>query len=94
MQDIALGEQAGQRVEVAGGRLLEAVADRGPVLRLEYVVSAAGLIQEVLLLVGDALSCLWGPAFYQDHLVPMLRRYEAMFGGLMTYDARRGAGSP
>jgi len=94
MQDIALGEQAGQRVEVAGGRLLEAVADRGLVLRLEYVVSAAGLIQEVLLLVGDALSCLWGPAFYQDHLVPMLRRYEAMFGGLMTYDARRGAGSP
>jgi len=72
MQDIALGEQAGQRVEVAGGRLLEAVADRGLVLRLEYVVSAAGLIQEVLLLVGDALSCLWGPAFYQDHLVPML----------------------
>ena len=94
MQDIALGEQAGQRVEVAGGRLLEAVAERGLVLRLEYVVSAAGLIQEVLLLVGDALSCLWGPAFYQDHLVPMLRRYEAMFGGLMTYDARRGAGSP
>ena len=28
--------------------------------RLEYVVSAAGLIEEVLLLVGDALSCLWG----------------------------------
>jgi len=58
MQDIALGEQAGQRVEVAGGRLLEAVADRGLVLRLEYVVSAAGLIQEVLLLVGTrCLAC-------------------------------------
>jgi hypothetical protein len=70
--------------------------DRDPRIgkRLQYVVSAAGLIEEVLLLVGDALSCLWGPAFYQDHLVPMLRRYEAMLGGLMTYDARRGAGSP
>src|SRR5215208_5317650 len=32
MQDVALSEQAGQRVEVAGGRLREAVADRGLVL--------------------------------------------------------------
>jgi hypothetical protein len=56
--------------------------DRDPRIgkRLQYVVSAAGLIEEVLLLVGDALSCLWGPTFYQDHLVPMLRRYEARLG--------------
>src|SRR5215217_1259343 len=32
MQDVSLGEQAGERVEVAGGRLREAVADRGLVL--------------------------------------------------------------
>ena len=30
MQHVALGEQAGERVEVPGGRLREAVADRRP----------------------------------------------------------------
>jgi hypothetical protein len=43
MQDVALGEQAGQRVEVAGGRLLEAVADRGLVLLVcAHAASVAG----------------------------------------------------
>jgi hypothetical protein len=32
MQDVALGKQAGERVEVAGGGLREAVADRGLVV--------------------------------------------------------------
>jgi hypothetical protein len=58
--------------------------------RFAYVVSAAALVQEVLLLVGDALTRLWGPPFYTAHLVPMLRCYEEMLGGLIAYDAQRG----
>ena len=44
--------------------------------QLEFVIFAGALIQEVLIKVGDALSVLWGPGFYSDHLQPMLRRFQ------------------
>jgi hypothetical protein len=39
-----------------------------------------------MLLAGDALSFLWGPPFYQDHLVPMLERVATVLDGLDTYN--------
>lgn len=53
--------------------------------RLEYLGFAGLLIQEVLLLAGDALSFLWGPPFYQDHLAPILERFATVLDGLDTY---------
>jgi hypothetical protein len=40
----------------------------------------------VLLHVGDALNYLWGPPFYEEHLVPMLRRFEEVLGALDSYE--------
>jgi hypothetical protein len=50
------------------------------------------LIQEVLLLAGDALSFLWGQPFYQDHLAPMLEQFATVLDGLNTYDVLRRFG--
>lgn len=54
--------------------------------RFEYVVVGGGLLHEVLLLVGDALSTLWGPPFYAQHLSPMLRQFEPVLEGLDAYE--------
>jgi hypothetical protein len=61
--------------------------------RLEYLGFGGLLIQEVLLLVGDALSFLWGPPFYQDHLAPMLERFATVLDGLDTYKVLKRFGS-
>jgi hypothetical protein len=60
-------------------------------IRLEYVAFAGTLIQEVLLLVGDALITLWGPQFV-EHLTPMLRRFETALDGLDTFHLLRRIG--
>jgi len=54
--------------------------------RLAYTAFAGLLIQEVLILAGDALSFLWRPVFYREHLAPMLRRFEEVIEALDTYD--------
>jgi hypothetical protein len=58
-------------------------------VRLAYTAFAGLLIQEVLLLVGGALSFLWGPDFYQDHLAPMLGSFEEVLARLDTYEMLR-----
>ena len=60
--------------------------------RLEFVVFTGTLIQEVLLKVGDALYVLWGPGFYDDHLRPMLERFQEMLDALDVIDAARRLG--
>jgi hypothetical protein len=48
--------------------------DPDPARRLEFAFFAGAMIHEVLLKVGDALCALWGrPAFFVEHLQPMLR---------------------
>lgn len=64
--------------------------DPRPDRRLAYTVYAGALVHEVLLIVGDALSTLWGPPFYHERLVPMLGRFEQTLAGLKLYsDIRR-----
>jgi hypothetical protein len=60
--------------------------------RLEFVIFAGTLIQEVLLKVGDALCVLWGPGFYDRHLRPMLQRFREMLDVLEVIDAARRVG--
>ena len=60
--------------------------------RLAYTAFAGALIQEVLLIAGDALSYLFGPPFYEEHLVPILRRFEETLDALDTYDLLRRLG--
>ena len=60
--------------------------------RLAYAAFAGTLVQEVLIIGGDALSYLWGPTFYPDHLKPMLSRFEEVLTALDTYDLLRRLG--
>jgi len=60
--------------------------------RLEFAVFAGSLLQEVLIKVGDALSLLWGPPFYRDHLTPMLERYQKMMDALEIIETARRLG--
>ena len=60
--------------------------------RLAYAIYAGALIHEVLLVVGDALSALWGPPFYSDHLVPMLRQMEKLLDMLDFIEVARRIG--
>lgn len=60
--------------------------------RLAYTEFAGALIQEVLITVGDALSFLWGPGFYQRDLAPMLRRFQEALDALDTYGLLRKLG--
>ena len=60
--------------------------------RLEFVIFAGTLIQEVLLKVGDGLCVLWGPGFYDGHLRPMLERFQEMLDALEVVDAARRLG--
>jgi hypothetical protein len=57
--------------------------------RVEFVIFAGTLIQEVLLKVGDALCVLWGPGFHDGHLRPMLERFQEMLDVLEVVDAAR-----
>ena len=60
--------------------------------RWAYAIFAGALIQEVLTLVGDALSVLYGPPFYADQLAPMMRRFQEMMDALDVYDLARRLG--
>jgi hypothetical protein len=60
--------------------------------RLDYTVYAGVLLQEVLLLTGDALSFLWGPTFYPEHLAAVLRSFDTMLASLDSYEFVRRAG--
>lgn len=60
--------------------------------RLDFTIFAGALMHEVLLKVGDSLSRLWGPPFYRDHLVPMLRGFEEMLGSLDVIERARRLG--
>lgn len=64
-------------------------SDPRPERRLAYALYAGALIHEVMLLVGDALSALWGPTFYQERLVPMLRRFEETLTALERFSVIR-----
>ena len=59
--------------------------DPRPDRRLAYAIYAGALVHEVLLHVGDGLTSLWGPAFYPEHLVPMLRNFEGTLAMLDAY---------
>jgi hypothetical protein len=59
--------------------------DPRPDRRLAYAIYAGSLLHEVLLHVGDGLTVLWGPAFYPEHLVPMLRNFEGTLALLDSY---------
>lgn len=59
---------------------------------LAFVIFAGALIHEVVLLAGDALAYLWGPAFYPEHLQPMLRSVEEMLAALDVIDVARDFG--
>jgi hypothetical protein len=60
--------------------------------RVEFVIIAGTLIQEVLLKIGDALCALWGPGFYASHLRRMLERFQEMLDGLEVMKAARRLG--
>lgn len=60
--------------------------------RLAYTIYAGALIHEVLLIVGDSLGAMWGPAFYSEHLAPMLGRMEQTLKALDFYEFARRIG--
>ena len=68
-------------------------ADPSTNRQLAYTVYAGALVHEVSLLVGDALCVLWGPGFYRDHLVPLLRRFEEALAALDVVAFARRIGS-
>jgi hypothetical protein len=68
--------------------------DPDPARRLEFVIFASALINEVLLKVGDALCALWGrPASFIEHLQPMLRQFEEMVEALDVIDTVKRFGA-
>lgn len=67
--------------------------DPDPARRLEFVIFAGALVQEVLLKVGDALCALWGrPDFFLEHLEPMLQRFEEMVEALEIIETAKRFG--
>ena len=60
--------------------------------RLAFTTYAGALLHEALLLVGGALSLMWGQGFYAGHLKPMLARMEETLAALDFIEAARRLG--
>jgi hypothetical protein len=66
--------------------------DPSPRRRFAYAAAGGTVIHEVLLLVGDALSRMWGPRFYEETLTPMLRRFEEALEALDVIETAHSMG--
>lgn len=76
----------------AEGRTMIYGSDPRSDRRVAFTVYAGALVHEVTLLVGGAMAQLYGPGFYAEHLVPMLRQLETMLAALDLIDFARQMG--
>jgi hypothetical protein len=67
-------------------------ADPRASAQLAFTAYAAGILHEVLIHVGDALSQLYGPPFYRDQVMPQLRQFEEVVDTLDSYELIRRLG--